>query len=186
MKQEIKEEKHGNLNGSAEPTPFDAVAVAERVLGAPLLPVEGSTTIMAADEPPQPTSAESGVESANTVDRENAPKPNKRNSLFGGFFNKKDTGSPTLERTEKDVGPTPSLKDKELTPASAPAPQLTEPMITFSVQPAEPSQDKVPEMLDTTTAPVTGDAPVQKSSPTSKGGIFGFMKQKEIQHSVSH
>ena len=185
MKKEAKEEKHGNLNGSAEPAPLDAVAVAERVLGAPVVSAEGSATVNATDEPAQPILAESGTESSNTVSRENAPKSNKRNSLFGGFFNKKDTGSPILERTEKDVGPTPPLKDTEPTPSSAPATQLTEPVNTSSVQTTEPSQESVPTTLDTTTAPVVGDTPVQKSSPTSKGGIFGFMKQKEAQHSVS-
>ena len=186
MKKEAKEEKHGNLNGSVEPAHLDAIAVAERVLGAPVVPAEGSTTVMAADEPAQPILAESGVESLNTVNRDNAPKPNKRNSLFGGFFNKKDPGSPTLERTEKDVGPTPPLKDTEPTPVSASAPQLAEPVNTSSVQAAEPLQESVPEMLDTSTAPAAGDVPIQKYSPTSKGGIFGFMKQKEVQHSVSH
>lgn len=186
LKQELREEKHGNLQSSAEPAPLDAVAIAERVLGAPVVPVEGSTTVVAVDEPAQPIAVEPGVDSSNTVNRDNAPKPNKRNSLFGGFFNKRETGSPTLERSEKDVGPTPPLKDTEPTLASAPTPQLTEPMITSSVQLAELSQKSVPDMLDTSTAPVAGDAAVQKSSSTSKGGIFGFMKQKETQHGVSH
>ena len=185
MKKEVREEKHGNLNGSAEPAPLDAVAVAERVVGAPVVPVEGSTTVAAADEPAQPILAESGVEPWNPVNRESAPKPNKRNSLFGGLFNKKDAGSPTLERTERDVGPTPPLKDTESTPTSAPAPQTPEPATKSTVQTAEPSHESVPGVLEATTAPVAGDAPVQKSPPTSKGGIFGFMKQKEAHYSVS-
>lgn len=148
--------------------------------------MEAATTAVAADEPAQPMAADPRVESSNMVNRDNAPKPNKRNSLFGGFFNKKETGSPTPEHTEKDVGPTPPLKDTESTLTSAPTPQPTEPMITSSVQPTEPSQESVLDMLDTSTAPVAGDALVQQSSPTSKGSIFGFMKEKETQHGVSH
>ena len=184
MKKEAKEEKHGNLDDSAEPAPLNAAAVAARVLGAPVVPVEGSTTVMA-DEPAQPVLAESGVDSTNAVNRENMPKPNKRNSLFGGLFNKKDTASPPIERTEKDVGPTVPVKDAESTTVSATAPQLTEPVNTSLVQTAEPAQESVPGKLDTTATPTAADAPIQKFSPTSKGSIFGFMKQKDPQHGVS-
>ena len=184
-KKEAKEEKHGNLDDSAEPAPLNAAAVAARVLGAPVVPAEGSTAVMAADEPAQPVLAESGVDSTNAVNRENMPKPNKRNSLFGGFFNKKDTASPPLERTEKEVGPTVPVKDAESTTVSATAPQLTEPVNTSSVQAAEPSQESILGKLDTTATPTAAaDAPNQKFSPTSKGGIFGFIKQKESQYGV--
>jgi len=114
-----------------------------------------------------------------TPARETAPRPAKRNSIFGSFFGKKDVTSPTKE----DVAPVVPVKDAEPMGVSATAPQLEDPVNTAS-QPTETVPATTMGKLDTTAA--STPATKQNVSPSaSKGGIFGFMKQKEVQLEVS-
>ena len=112
-----------------------------------------------------------------TTTREHAPKPSKRNSLFGSLFNK--VSSPSHEKSEKDVGPTVPVKDNEAAPVSAVAPQLADPVDT-SAPKAVPSANEA--------SPATPVASTTRQNTTSssppKGGIFAFMKGKEAKTEV--
>ena len=135
----------------------------------PVIPVEESL-------PPAPVAAENGQ--AGATGRDSAPKPTKRNSLFGNLFNK--VTSPSHEKTEKDVAPAVPAKDTETTPVSAAAPQLADPTDTSAAQPVATTGETAPVSAGTTSTPRT----LTSSSPP-KGGIFAFMKQKDAKHEVS-
>ena len=60
-----------------------------------------------------------------------APKTSKRNSVFGSFFNKKETA----KEKEKDLAPAVPAKDAEPVPVAATAPQIEEPVTTKSEEP---------------------------------------------------
>ena len=87
--------------------------------------------------------------------RETAPKPNKRNSLFGGLFGKKETTSPAATET----APALVAKDEHST-VSETAPQLDDPVAEPTAAPA----------VDTTAAPAAATAdttsPVSNTTPT--------------------
>lgn len=175
LKEEKKEAKHGHHAGIVEPAPFDAAAVAARVISEPVVPSEeakDSSTSNAVQPviPAESAAMDTSVGQPSTM-RETAPRPAKRGSMFGSFFNKRDNASPTRERKEKDIAPAVPNKDVEPAPVSATAPQLEDPMSTSSSQPAE------------TAAPASTTIPsVTTPSSESKGGIFGFMRQKDAQH----
>ena len=124
-----------------------------------------TTASRAVAEPVIPAEGDAG-----NAGRETMLKSSKRGSVFGSFFNRKDSSLPT-ERKEKDQAPIVPTKDNEPTSVSATAPQLEDPMKTSTTEPTE------------ATAP-TSTASVTATSPENKGGIFGFMKQKEAQHLV--
>ncbi|KAL9123095.1 MAG: hypothetical protein Q9187_000346 [Circinaria calcarea] len=175
LNEEKKEAKHGHHAGIVEPASFDAAAVAARVISEPVVPNEeakDSSTSNAVQPviPAEPAAMDTSVGQPSTM-RETAPRPAKRSSMFGSFFNKRDNASPTRERKEKDIAPAVPSKDVEPTPVSATAPQLEDPTSTSLSQPAEPA------------APASTTIPsVTTPSSESKGGIFGFMRQKEAQH----
>lgn len=159
---------------------------ASRVVAEPVLPAEAVNTAgaggiapAAAVEPTAGTTTSEAMPAAVTPAREAAPRPAKRNSIFGSFFGKKDVTSPTKE----DVAPVVPVKDAEPLAVSATAPQLEDPVNTAS-QPTETVPATKMGKLDTTA--VSTPATKQNVSPSAtKGGIFGFMKQKEVQHEVS-
>ena len=133
---------------------------------------------MAAVEPLSGAASKETPAATATHARENAPRPSKRNSIFGSFFGKKDVTSPT-----KEEAPVVPAKDVEPTAVSPTAPQLEDP-VTTAPQSTETAQAATMGKLDTT----SGSAPATKqnvSPSASKGGIFGFMKQKEVQQEVS-
>ena len=184
-KAELKEEKH-DVN---KPAPFDAAAIgqsscvnkgyndvltlceiAARVVGAPVEPVNGAEPTVA-PETVSPTPAET------TSNRDTTTKPNKRNSIFSNLFNKRENVSPTRERKEEDASVAP-IKESEPSIVTAAAPQLEHPVRTSSVQASA-------KPLSTAAASATATNETKSSQPESKGGIFGFIKQKEAQHDVS-
>lgn len=149
------------------------------------MPVEGVTSAGAADttsvgngttaalEPSAGAVAGENRPAVATSTRDNAPRPNKRNSIFGSFFG----------HTKEETAPIIPTKDAEPTSVSATAPQLEDPVNTAS-QPVETAPVTTLDKLDTTSA--STPATKQNVSPSAtKGGIFGFMKQKEVQHEVS-
>ena len=157
----------------------------------PVVPTEGGKSVGAGEpiaaesattnaiEPTAETAATETKPSAATASRDNAPKPSKRNSIFGSFFGKKDVTSPTKE----EAAPIVPAKDVEPTAVSATAPQLEDPVST-TTRPTETVPTTTAGKLDTTVA--STPATKQNVSPSAtKGGIFGFMKQKEAQHEVS-
>lgn len=152
--------------------------LAARVISEPIVPNEEAKASSTSDAVKPAVATESAAMNTNVGEpstiRETAPRPVKRGSMFGGFFNKRDNASPTRERKEKDIAPTAPSKDVGPAPISATAPQLEDPISTSSTHPAEP------------TAPASTTIPdMTAPSSESKGGIFGFMRQKETQHQVS-
>ncbi|KAI9881035.1 MAG: hypothetical protein M1830_008917 [Pleopsidium flavum] len=172
-KEEKKEAKHGH-NAGIETGPIDAAAIAARVVNEPVIPVDESIPARTG-ESVAPTTAGSGTTQPSVTTRENAPKPSKRNSLFGSLFNKVST--PSQEKSERDVGPTVPVKDTETNPVSAVAPQLADPVDTSAPKPVTSTGETAP----VTTGTSTTRQPLTSSSPP-KGGIFAFMKQKEAKH----
>ena len=125
---------------------------------------------------PAPTAVETTTPTTTT--REQAPKPSKRNSLFGSLFNK--VSSPSQEKTEKDVVPIVPAKDTEASPVSAVAPQLADPVDTTASHPAPMSHE-----ADAVTPGTSNNRHTLTSSSPPKGGIFAFMKGKDARSEVS-
>jgi len=124
-----------------------------------------------------PTSTGVGTTQPSTTTREHAPKPSKRNSLFGNLFNK--VSSPSQEKSERDVGPTVPVKDTDTAPVSAVAPQLADPVDISAPEPVASTGETDPVTAGTSTTRQNWT-----SSSPPKGGIFAFMKQKEVKHEV--
>jgi len=125
---------------------------------------------------PAPTAVETTTPSPTT--REHAPKPSKRNSLFGSLFNK--VSSPSQEKTEKEVGPTVPVTETETGPVSAVAPQLRDPVDTTASQPVLMRNE-----ADAVTPGTSNTRHTVTSSSPPKGGIFAFMKGKDVRNEVS-
>lgn len=100
-------------------------------------------------------------------------KKNKRGSVFGSFFNKKVT-SPSAEKSEKEVGPTPPAKD-DVPPVSDTAPKLDEPIEN---KPIDAAAVTAPANTDgaAETEPVKETRPENKSE---KKSFLGFIKKPE-------
>ncbi|MCJ1340891.1 hypothetical protein MMC09_006187 [Bachmanniomyces sp. S44760] len=168
-KVENQVEKGVNKPDAIQPAPLNAAAVAARVVDEPIVPAESSK--LHGDEEVTGTTAGDPVPETAPKQPETAPKPSKRNSVFGGLFNKKDVTNPPAEPVEKGAPAVPA-KDNETVPVSKDAPQLDTPVDTTS--PAEAAT--APEATKSATSPISTNPSEQK------GGIFGFMKQKEVQH----
>ncbi|KAL8819534.1 MAG: hypothetical protein Q9223_002051 [Gallowayella weberi] len=169
-----EEKKAPKSDGVVEPKPLDAAAVAARVMGDPVIPVEGATTQEApvaapatttatsttAAEPLEPTPAAESPTS--TTPREAAPKANKRNSIFGGLFGKKETPAttptPTATSTTNETAPAVTTKDTE--PA---------PIAQVDGHPENPVTENAPTVDSTAPAAASETAPVTSSatSPVS-------------------
>lgn len=126
----------------------------------------------------QPGPAAVETTTPSTTSREHAPKPSKRNSLFGSLFNK--VASPSQEKTEKDVVPIVPGKDTQASSVSAVAPQLADPVDTTASRPIPTSNE-----ADAVTPGTTNTRHTLTSSSPPKGGIFAFMKGKEARSEVS-
>ncbi|KAI9747807.1 MAG: hypothetical protein M1835_001968 [Candelina submexicana] len=101
--------KHG------ETAPLDAAAIAARVIDAPVVGADEIKPAVA-DQPAKATTTEPAVGAGNVSSArespiETAPKPAKRNSLFGGLFQKKDVRSPVEENSERETAPVVPAKD---------------------------------------------------------------------------
>ncbi|KAK3063195.1 hypothetical protein LTS18_002315, partial [Coniosporium uncinatum] len=106
------------------PAPLDGRAVAAAALAAPIQDSKPAEGIAAADgaadaaptlEEPAKT-GEPTIEDANK--KSTLPKPSKRGSVFGNFFEK--VRSPVTEKKESDVAPAVPPKDNEAAPIIAP------------------------------------------------------------------
>lgn len=129
----------------------------------PVVPVEESQNVpLVKDEPvvTQPV----GTEQTTSGTVRDTPKPSKRNSFFGSFFQKRDAASPMEESREKDVVPPVPVKDNEA------------PTMTPAMPPPVSADSSVP-----TTAEASHTTPKEKSE-----GFFGkLMKQEKAKHLVS-
>jgi len=92
--------------------------------------------------------------------RDGAPKPNKRNSLFGSLFNKKETLGPTTAETVAPV----AVKDEPST-VSGSAPQLDNPVTSPTTGHMAPTGNTG----EVTAAPTSeSTAPMSATTPTDK------------------
>ncbi|KAL8907083.1 MAG: hypothetical protein Q9207_001624 [Kuettlingeria erythrocarpa] len=168
-----KDEKKALKNdGVVDPAPLDAAAIASRVLADPVIPLEGNKP-----EEPVATTAETGTldappapattseTPASTSARETtAPKANKRNSIFGNFFGRKEpssTTTPTLNRPANESAPVVPAKDGEPVTTSSTVPHqeaaVTEtPASTVDTAATAPSAETVPATTSTA-SPVSPD-----------------------------
>ncbi|MCJ1287119.1 hypothetical protein MMC26_006467 [Xylographa opegraphella] len=165
--EETREAKHGDV--IAGTSTFDAAAVAARVIGEPVVPIDGTKgEESAAPMISQPVAAEQ----TSAIAPEVAAKPTKRGSVFGSLFGKKDGVSPSLERRDKDIVPAVPAKDSETLPVATAGPHL---------DPTVLSAPSVGGATTETETAATSPAAKAISPGESKGGMFGFLKQKETQ-----
>ncbi|KAI9882280.1 MAG: hypothetical protein M1823_005975 [Watsoniomyces obsoletus] len=166
-------------------TSADAEGTAARVLSAPVENVDESKPAPIAKdgeaviEEPAKTTETPVTDTTPAVPAKDAtPKPTKRNSFFGAFFQRRDVASPADEKKEKDV--VPAVPPKDSTVAST-APVLPEP--NMSGAPTEPTTTAealtTPAVATTTEPAVT---PTKEKPTTPRESFFGkFMKGKTLE-----
>lgn len=150
--------------------------LANRVVGEPIVPADETTagaggSGVAPVAGAEPTVAETTPASTT---RETALKPNKRNSIFGSIFGKKDTATPTSTETPPAV----PAKD-EVSALSSTAPQLDNPVTSSTAETTESTtEDPAPAPAAEATAPAAATSPV---SPTDKrrSSFFGNLGTKK-------
>ncbi|KAL8854559.1 MAG: hypothetical protein Q9221_000594 [Calogaya cf. arnoldii] len=179
----VKEEKKTpKSDGVVEPKPLDAAAVAARVMNNPVVPVEGSnvestkvdeplaagnTPVEPAATAMEPSSTIAEPSAVSTTPREAAPKANKRNSIFGSFFGKKETPATTSPPATTPANETASVvpaKDSEPAPISHVAPQPE-----VSATETAPALDTNATAATNETAAATTPASSAVSPDTAKG-----------------
>jgi hypothetical protein len=155
------------------------ICIAARVLEQPVVPVEGTKPV-AAQETSRPATSEVAVI---TSTAEAAPKPAKRNSLFGSLWGKKESSS-------KDAVPTIATKEPETTPVSATAPRIEEPINPTStasgtVAPAPPPVAEPSESspVATTSPAVSPSTPSTDKRRSSFFNALGGKKEKKVEGS---
>ncbi|KAF2089136.1 hypothetical protein K490DRAFT_72753 [Saccharata proteae CBS 121410] len=153
-KEEAKEEKAEEEAAKAEGTaaPLEAETVASRAIDAPVeeaTPAEGEAAVV----PPVET-----AEEKNTMEK---PKPAKRASLFGNFFEK--VRSPASEKKESEVAPVVPPKDGEAVAA--------EPLVTDSTAPA------ISAAVGEPVVPAAEEPKVEEPNKEKKGFFGKFNKE---------
>lgn len=168
-------------------------------MGNPVVPLEGSTAESTKTEEPLAAAANSPVEpSASTVEpsttaaepsavsttpRETAPKANKRNSIFGNFFGKKEAPAatrPSAATTTDETAPTVPVKDTEPTPVSQvdPQPEVSASETAPTLETNAPAGTTETAVATTpTTSPVSTDA-AKANRRTSFFSNLGTKKEK--------
>ena len=145
-------------------------------------PIAKDDEVMPVDKPVVPEAAT--TEQSTSAPPKEIIRPNKRNSFFGSFFQRKDVASPVEEKTEKEVVPPVPAKDIDA-PAVAPV-VLSPAPVAESVAPVPPKD----ATTTTSTAPAMTEPvltpKVEKSASLPKEGFFGkLMKQEKVKHQVS-
>lgn len=137
----------------------------------PVIPAEGTSTeepVTAAETAPATGTSSTPTTTdkpAATTARESTPKPNKRNSIFGSFFNKKEPSAsttPTVNTTTQEPGPAVPSKETELATTSPTVPQTE----TATKETAPTVDTNAP--VTTTETPATTSATTPVSPDTSK------------------
>ncbi|KAF1356878.1 Pleckstrin homology domain-containing protein [Delphinella strobiligena] len=171
-KEEAKEGEEAKTEAPVEEAeaaaaPLDAEAVAARAVDAP---VEE-----AAAEPAAATTTET-VPAAEAANHESRPKPNKRSSIFGSFFEK--VRSPAHEKKESEVGPNVPPKD---TIVSAEPPVIPEPSTgtetTVEAQAPTVTEPAAPAVAETVPAKTEPSSP-KKERQSFFGGIASKVRAK--------
>ncbi|KAL8693016.1 MAG: hypothetical protein Q9218_002073 [Villophora microphyllina] len=186
-----KEEKKAlKSDGVVDPLPLDAAAIASRVMDEPVVNAEGAVTeepASTAAETAAPMSTPAAETSATATPRETAPKANKRNSIFGNFFAKKESPAisapstgPTASTTANETAPAVPAKDIEPA-ASSPVASQTETgvneiaPVTNTAPPAEVTENAT--TTNTMTSPVSPDT-TKANRRTSFFSNLGTKKEK--------
>lgn len=142
--------------------------VASRVLADPVIPVEGAKA-----EEPSTSTADTTVPlvaaenpTTTTARETTAPRANKRNSIFGGIFGKKEpssTATPTTSTPATETAPAVTNKDPEPVATSPTVPQQE-----TGVSGTAPTLDTPAPASATETAPTTTSTTSPISPNTSK------------------
>lgn len=124
-----------------------------------------------------------GVESSlGHSSREAHQKPNKRNSIFGNLFGKKESPSPGA----KDFATTTSSKGSDPTAVSATAPRLEDPITTGSSEPSTTAPasttaadtTETSALVDSPSVPATSPEPGKEKRRSSFFGNLGTKREK--------
>ncbi|KAL8948390.1 MAG: hypothetical protein Q9222_005417 [Ikaeria aurantiellina] len=195
-----KDEKKALKNdGVVDPQPLDAAAIASRVMGDPVVPVNDTK-----GEEPSVPATETAVPATttetppNTATKEAAPKANKRNSIFGGLFGKKDTPATAAPTTTGAATASPTTTAPTTTtdeaapalPAKDSEPATTSPVAakteTLENQ-TSPAIDTTPAVESTEATPAATSATSPVTPDTAKGnrrtsffGNLGTKKEKKV------
>ncbi|KAL8777509.1 MAG: hypothetical protein Q9203_002605 [Teloschistes exilis] len=193
-----EEKKALKSDGVVNPLPLDAAAIANRVMDEPVVNADGTATEIPTATPviPTATSAEPAAQASTVATetplsetpRETAPKANKRNSIFGNLFAKKETPTPNASSTGPPASTTadettPAVPAKDMEPAatSPVAPQVetgaseTAP-VTDTAAPTESTA--IAPTTSTTTSPVSPDT-TKANRRTSFFSNLGTKKEKK-------
>lgn len=162
--------------------------LAARVVGAPLA-TEGATGLATVGTTEVPTGItgetpqSSAVEpNAGLTSRDTAPKANKRGSIFGNFFNKKDLSSPTTEAAPaipvKDV----PVKD-ETALTSSTAPKLEDSISSPTAGATMTSTGPSATANDAVTSPVASPITPDTTKPQRRSSFFNNLGTKKERRS---
>lgn len=180
-KEEQKLEKKEAKQTGATSGPMDAAGIASRVVGAPLakegesIPATTSTT-----EPTAGVAGDTPVDSttetaAATTTREAAPKANKRGSIFGNFFNKKEATSPTAAEATTTV----PAKDNETALTSPAATQADDPVSSTTATATGTATEPAATTNESSTAAVSSPVSPDTTKPTRRTSFFNNLGTKK-------
>ncbi|KAL8794463.1 MAG: hypothetical protein Q9195_002936 [Heterodermia aff. obscurata] len=185
-KEELKAEEKDVTKTTTTSEPLDAAGIAARVIGSPVEPAVASeptndTTgathgeTAATGSPVEPTATSLTEPATGTGIRESAPKSTKRSSIFGNFFNKKDTTSPASPSTE--TPPAIPAKEPDNATTSSTAPQIEDPVEASTENAATPVAAPEPSapVLDST---ATSAAP-DNAKPARRSSFFNALGTKK-------
>ncbi len=171
--------------------------LAARVVGAPLategetVPATGPATVGTTEVPTGitgETPQSSAVEpNAGLTSRDTAPKANKRGSIFGNFFNKKDLSSPTTEAAPaipvKDV-PVKDVPVKDETAlTSSTAPKLEDSISSPTAGATMTSTGPSATANDAVTSPVASPMTPDTTKPQRRSSFFNNLGTKKERRS---
>ena len=149
------------------------------MVGEPVVFAEEAATGVDASEVAPVAGAEStAAETTPTsTTRETAPKPNKRNSIFGSIFGKKDAATPAATPASTETPPAVPAKDEPST-VSPTAPQLDNPVTSPTAETTAATTETPAGAAEASTPAATTTTPL---SPTDKRrtSFFGNLGTKK-------
>ncbi len=157
--------------------------LAARVVGAPLA-TEGETVSATVGTTEVPTGItgetpqSSAVEpNAGLTSRDTAPKANKRSSIFGNFFNKKELSSPTTE-----AAPVVPVKDETALNSST-APKLEDSVSSPTAGATMTNTGPSATVNDAVTSPVASPTTPDTTKPQRRSSFFNNLGTKKERRS---
>lgn len=163
---------------------FRAFIIPTMLMNSPAAPIAEATEEKKVEAPKaeEPKAEEAKLETPAKTEATtpNIDKKSKRSSIFGSFFPKKDVTSPSAEKSEKEAAPAVPEKDKEVPPVSDTAPKLDEPATTKPIDTAAVTAPVDAENKEPKEVKENKETPNETgTSPSSKGGLMGFIKKQE-------